>query len=228
MSSLAIAIGNYEDTRSLGSRFRRYRAAHIMRLITKTVGEKGSCRIIDLGGVETYWNIITRSFLRESNCHITLLNLTREQVEDRLLFDSWVGEATAVDSPDGAFDIVHSNSVIEHVGDWRQMERFSSEVRRLAPRYFVQTPNFWFPWEPHYGMPLFQYLPKPVRISLLLWKRCGFFPQAADVSEAMAILESVRLLDSKMLQCLFPDAGIVRERFFGLTKSLLAIRDFTS
>jgi hypothetical protein len=44
----------------------------------------------------------------------------------------------------------------------------------------------------------------------------------------MAILESVRLLDSKMLQCLFPDAGIVRERFFGLTKSLLAIRDFAS
>lgn len=158
-------------------------------------------------------------------CRITLLNLTPEKVRDDGLFEYSVGDGTAIGLPDNAFDLVHSNSVIEHVGSWQRMLMFSREVRRAAPRYFVQTPNYWFPWEPHFGMPLFQYLPYPVQAALLMRRRCGFFARCSSLSAAMEAVESVHLLDRKMLSCLFPDARIVHERFCGMTKSFTAVRD---
>lgn len=48
--------------------------------------------------------------------------------------------------------------------------------------------------------------------------------QAPDVDTAMQLIESTVLLDYRMLAALFPDAVIHRERFFGLTKSLIAVR----
>jgi hypothetical protein len=81
------------------------------------------------------------------------------------------------------------------------------EVSRVASRFWVQTPNKWFPVEPHYMCPFYQYLP----VSL----RRRFDGRRGDTLE---------LLDARELQRLFPDAEIERERFFGLTKSLIAVR----
>ena len=47
---------------------------------------------------------------------------------------------------DDAFDMAFSNSVIEHVPDH---EAFSRELARVGRSYYVQTPNKWFPIEPH-------------------------------------------------------------------------------
>ena len=46
---------------------------------------------------------------------------------------------------DKTFDIAHSNSVLEHVGNWEDMHRFAGEIARVGRKYFVQTPSFWFP-----------------------------------------------------------------------------------
>jgi len=54
---------------------------------------------------------------------------------------------------DGEFDLVFSNSVIEHVGDFERMRQFVHEARRVAKSYWIQTPSKWFPIEPHCGMP---------------------------------------------------------------------------
>lgn len=68
---------------------------------------------------------------------------------------------------DNEFDIAFSNSVIEHVGNYTQQEQFVQEIKRVAKSYFVQTPNYYFPIEPHFLFPFYQFLPLWLQIFLL-------------------------------------------------------------
>lgn len=125
------------------------------------------------------------------------------------------GDGTNMQYEDGEFPLVYSNSVIEHVPKHLQ-QAFADEIRRVGERYFVQTPNKWFPIEPHYQMPLFQFLPLRLRKALNRRFTLGHRPKG--------FWEDVELLSARDLRRLFPDAEIHRERVFGLTKSLLAVR----
>jgi hypothetical protein len=215
---------DYANPRSLASRFRQARAKHVVELIQAAFVERGECRIIDLGGRPDYWSAIGRDLLKSLKVHITVVNLEDQAPMDDPLFTQIAGDARALDIDDGAFDIAHSNSVIEHVGDWTQVERFAAETRRLAPRYFVQTPYFWFPVEPHFSAPLFHWAPEAVRARRLMKRSHGFMERTDDFGEAMRAVQHARLLDKAMMRHLFPDARHVDETVLGLTKSLMAIR----
>lgn len=124
-------------------------------------------------------------------------------------------DGTRLPFGDREFPVAFSNSVIEHVPKDLQ-GAFASEVGRVADRYFVQTPNKWFPIEPHYQLPLVQFLPERVMKALnrrfsFGWRERGRW-------------EPITLLSAGDLRRLFPDAEIHRERVFGLTKSLMAVR----
>jgi len=69
------------------------------------------------------------------------------------------GDALALPFEDGAFDVVFSNAVIEHVGGLEQQRRFVAESLRVAGRAFITTPNRWFPVEVHTRLPLVHWLP---------------------------------------------------------------------
>ena len=69
------------------------------------------------------------------------------------------GDALALPFEDGAFDVVYSNAVIEHVGGREQQRRFVGEALRVARRAFITTPNRWFPVEVHTRLPLVHWLP---------------------------------------------------------------------
>jgi 2-polyprenyl-3-methyl-5-hydroxy-6-metoxy-1,4-benzoquinol methylase len=125
------------------------------------------------------------------------------------------GDATNLPFGDAEFDVAFSNSVIEHVPHELQ-PAFASEVRRVATRYFVQTPNRYFPIEPHYQLPLFQFLPEGTRRALNRRFTLGW--------QAKGQWEQIDLLSSTDLRRLFPDAEIHRERILGLSKSLIAVR----
>jgi len=215
---------NYDDPNSMASRFRRARGRRIVGLIEAAFAERGACRIVDLGGRPEYWRIVDRDLLERCKVHITVVNRERQAPIDDPLFDQTPGDACAMDVEDGAFDIAHSNSVIEHVGDWERMEAFASETRRLARRYYVQTPYFWFPVEPHFSAPFFHWAPEPVRAKRLMKRAHGFATRMDDLGQAMRAVQHARLLYKAMMRHLFPDAVHVDERFAGLTKSLMAIR----
>lgn len=125
------------------------------------------------------------------------------------------GDGTQLPFTDTEFDIAFSNSVIEHVPPGLQAS-FAAEIARVSTRYFVQTPNKYFPIEPHYQLPLFQFLPRRVRKALNRRFTLGWQPKGQ--------WEEITLLSAGDLRRLFPDAEIRRERVLGLTKSLIALR----
>jgi hypothetical protein len=156
---------------------------------------------------------------------ITLLNLEYSGTPASSQIDQVVGDATDMHRyDDNSFDIVHSNSVIEHVGLWRSMEAMAREIRRLAPSYFVQTPSFWFPIEAHSRFPLFHFLPEPLRVWIIMRHKLGYWDKAADVSEATRTAHSAILLHKSQMRHLFPDSQIVVEKAYGFTKSYIAMR----
>ena len=216
----------YKNRNSIEFRFRSRRFVRIQGLIETIIAERGKARILDLGGRETYWQI-GRDFIEvnRDNLHFTLVNLEKDAVEDHTLFESLVGDATDPSLLAGrSFDLVHSNSVVEHVGDFPDMKRFAENTKRLAPRYYVQTPNYWFPYEPHFRFPGFQYLPRAVRVAMIQRFSLGFFPRIETAQAARDIIRHHHLVSTRQMRELFGDARIIHEKFYGLNKSIIAIK----
>lgn len=69
------------------------------------------------------------------------------------------GDACALPFPDGSFDVVFSNAVIEHVGARVRQQAFVEEAVRVGRRVFITTPNRRFPLELHTRLPLVHWLP---------------------------------------------------------------------
>ena len=200
-----------------------------MDLVAAAHHRYGETRILDVGGTRSYWKIVPEEVLYRHKVHITLINMPGSSTpadDERFSFVAADGCDMRERFADRSFHIVHSNSVIEHVGDWQRMTAFARELRRLAPAYFVQTPNFWFPVEPHFMTPVFHWLPEPVRVALVRRFALGHRSRRPKIGNAVEEVESVRLLDRKMFSFLFPDGRLMIERMLGLPKSLIAIRGF--
>lgn len=218
----------YADPRSLEFRMRSRRFAVIRDMIDSILMRKGRVEIVDLGGTEGYWRI-GREYLAENRGRITitLVNTEIQAVEQQEQFRFLNASATDPDLfANRRFDMVHSNSVIEHVGDWRQMELFAANVRRLARTYYVQTPDYWFPYEPHFRFPGFQYLPEAIRVGLIMRFALGFFSRIANREEAWDIIRHHQLLSTRQMRTLFLDGEVFHEKFAGMNKSIIAVKRF--
>src|SRR5690606_12607316 len=142
---------------------------------------------------------------------ILLINVAAQQSSDSRL-RCIVGDACHLPQfANRSFDLVHSNSVIEHVGSWENKRRMANEIRRLAPRYFVQTPNYWFPIEPHFRTLAIHWMPRPLQRVMVMGKARGCFHRASSLDEAHWMLSDSSLLDATEMQDLFPEAKIERE-----------------
>jgi hypothetical protein len=198
-------------------------------------------RILDVGGTPDFW-MTMGSF---EKFRITLLNLTKVDVAGPNL-ESVVGDATRMPQfADGEFDLVFSNSVIEHVGAYghsffsaaprpaviehggayEQQLKMAGEIRRVGRGYFVQTPSYWFPIEPHFLLPFFQFLPVSLRMAILHHVDIGEPLARTSREYARELVASVNLLTRRRLRRLFPDAHICAERICGLTKSYMVYRE---
>ena len=225
--TLARVLSNYYNTESFVSKLRTKRIAPLLKMIEATYSEYGFVNIIDIGGTAAYWSIVPRKYLDRHRVTITIVNLPHPEVpKDHGPFKFVAGDGCdLVGFADQSFHIAHSNSVVEHVGDWTHMVRFAKELSRVATKWFIQTPNYWFPIEPHCMTPLFHWLPGPTRMWLVSHFQLGHWDQAKNMDEAVQIVDSARLLNKKMLQELFQEAQIQTERFLGMPKSFIAVKN---
>ena len=219
------------DHRSLSYRLRSKRDRILRAFLLEARPQAGrGLRICDLGGGRAYWERVGLDWLATHGMSVVCVNrdpseLTRDasQPSPITLIEGDGCSMTGFD--DNSFDVVHSNSVIEHVGEWPAMEAFSSEVRRLAPHYYVQTPYFWFPVDPHfYRLPGVHWLPPSIRLKLHQRFQLGWGPAQPSVGSAMRLTVSNFMLDRSQFTYLFPDADHRFEFFAGLPKSMIAIR----
>lgn len=219
------ALVNYENPDSFASKLRKKRSQYLKKIVTEISQKNGGCRILDLGGTHSYWKAFPDSWLHHNNVKITLLNIEQVSIPSTAidLFESVKGNACNLAQYRNAeFDLVHSNSVIEHVGGWDKMRAMAEESLRVGKYLYLQTPYFWFPVEPHFLTPFIHWLPMSTRIWLACKIKMGNWPQASSVDEAIRAQQSAVLLDKRMLEALFPDASIHFEKFLGLPKSLVA------
>jgi hypothetical protein len=209
-------LADNRDAGSLAVQFRRKRFAFFLSLLSQL---NRPVHILDIGGTAGYWE--TMGLDTNDQVFITLLNLAPEGITLPHMM-SMVGDARNIEADNDSFDIVFSNSVIEHVGTLQDQHRMAEEVRRVGKHYFVQTPNKYFPLEPHFLFPFFQFLPLGIRVWLLQNFRLGWFEKTPDTQKAAEIVKSIRLLGKQEFLSLFPHAKLYEEKVFGLTKSFVA------
>jgi trans-aconitate methyltransferase len=148
---------------SLKQKFRENRFKFFITLLERIKSDE-IIQILDLGGTEKYWERM--NFVDNPHVIVTLLNLEKAPVQLEN-FISIQGDACDLSSfKDKQFDIVYSNSVIEHLFSVDNQKKMATEVMRVGKYYYVQTPNYFFPIEPHWFFPFFQFLPFSFRVFL--------------------------------------------------------------
>jgi len=218
MGALLDRLVDNRDPRSVAARLRRARF-RLFRDLAAPLPRP--VRVLDVGGTPVYWR--TMGITEADGYQITLLNRSKADVSESFL-SAESGDARDLSRyADRSFDVVYSNSVIEHLGDLASQRRMAEEIRRVGRAYYVQTPNRGFPIEPHFLVPWFQFWPRGLQLALVRRFDLGWYKKQPDPARAKALLDEHRLLDEGELRALFPGATIHHERFLGLTKSLIAV-----
>ncbi len=175
--------------------------------------------ILDVGGRAEYWDNVGL----DNIAHITLMNYVPEELErteaDDKMFSAVVGDARNLsDYADRSVDLVHSNSVIEHVGSWDDMAAMASEVMRVGRAGWIQTPAWEFPVEPHFRTLFMHWFGGPIQramFSLSFEKRI----RKMSMATRRQSLDWINLLSYREVKELFPNQTIQIERVALLAKS---------
>ena len=185
---------------------RRYFAR---RRLKDFVSEYEACAtILDVGGAHYTWQLIGRL------AGVTILNLGLPAETGGLRHV--VGSGCRLPFQDKGFDLVFSNSAIEHVGSRDNQFQFAREMMRVGKRIYCQTPSRLFPIDPHLSAPFLHWLPaswlKP-RVLRYLTINGWLLGKAYEYD--------VTWISKRQLRRMFPGCRIRTERFLFLPKSFI-------
>jgi ubiquinone/menaquinone biosynthesis C-methylase UbiE len=178
-------------------------------------------KILDVGAtsdqVYDFSNYLEAWYPHKSN--ITAVGIDDAQFLEELYPGITFRKADGRDLPfaDGAFDVVHSSAVLEHVGSHDNQLQFIRELHRVARRaVFITTPNRWFPIEVHTVLPFVHWLPAP-------WFRATLRRLGHDM---LSREENLNLVGASDLRRMCRDLAIThaeidKVRFWGVPSNLL-------
>jgi hypothetical protein len=199
---------------SLTHRFRQQRLEEFKRRFP----DLADMRVLDLGGTAVSWGVLG---LRPAS--VTVVNLDHDGKGTN---EPWmeIVHADACAGGFGQYDMVFSNSLMEHLGGHARRQQFANVVRESAPAWWVQTPYRYFPIEPHWVFPGFQFLPFRMRVLICQHWSMLHMPACKDAAEAADLVASTELISGTEMRTYFPNSEIWFERIAGIPKSLVAIR----
>jgi hypothetical protein len=140
----------------------------------------------------------------------------REVVSARLYYPQpqyALFDGCALPFPDQSFDLVFSNAVIEHILGPGRQEKFAREIMRVGKSWFVTTPNYWYPFETHYHLPFYQFLPRPLQIQ---------YNRLLGTHMPKGTARELGLLSARQLRRLFPTGRVVPVRVTFWPETLVA------
>ena len=174
-------------------------------------------KILDVGGDPFNWTFLPK-------CpHLSYVNLHSFSLEGHpgILI---IADGRFLPFKELSFDVVYSNSVIEHLGSLESQRLFAEECIRVGKSYYIQTPNRGFPFEPHLLALFIHWLPKGIQELLIRNFTIWGLVSRPSKPECLRFLTETHLMNEKELFEVFPDSEIWHESLIGLTKSLMAVK----
>lgn len=134
--------------------------------------------------------------------------------------DARVGDACALPWPDKYFDVVYCNAVIEHLGNFERQKKAAAEIMRVGKKWFVTTPNRWYPYEFHMRLLFVSWLPK---------NTCNWIGQVISYNHMQKKYvhginrSDLKLMTAKELQLCFPASRIIKQRVTFMAETLICL-----
>lgn len=203
----------------------RTRRGRLLRRQIETLGQRlgRDIVVLDVGGRPDYWaNVGLGGISRIDLVNDDPAELGREMPGHLAqgVFVRKLGDARDLaDYPDRSVDLIHSNSVIEHVGGWSDMAAMASELMRVGRSGWIQTPAWEFPIEPHFRAPFLHWFAQPLRARMLSMSLKQEV-RLLDMPRRRRRIESINLLSKPEVRALFPGLRIHVERLI-LAKSYI-------
>lgn len=197
-----------------------------LELFYKVVKPTSQTKVLDVGAeINPYGDRgvqLIGSYPWKDN--LTAINISAEQIDwikqHYPEVEAVVGDACKLPWPGKHFDIIYSNAVIEHVGDFARQKQMAAEIMRVGKQWFVTTPNRWYPFEFHLRLPLVTLLPGEG----YLWaSRLVSYnhPQRKYVFGTK--YSGIRLMSARELRECFPTSKIIKQRVTFMAETLIAV-----
>lgn len=185
-----------------------------MTLFLEKIQPVKNMKILDLGGTPEIWDFV------DLPLNITCLNLSintkmrNYKTHHNIVFIE--GDACNLSQFEyGDFDLVFSNSVIEHVGGNEKQTKFCDEVKRISDKHWIQTPHKNFPIEAHCGMFFWWYYPDWIKQYFINgWSKK--LPAWTDM------IVNTTFIDKDNLRKMLPKSRIFIEHYLIFPKSIIA------
>ena len=181
------------------------RRAQVLGRYLETMKPDPADTCLEIGGPTNAMSEITDKFSRYlvANLDANYLNINRTYYSGT--YHSIVADGCHLPIKDGGVDFVFSNALLEHIPR-EHRHIFANEIKRVCRKgYFLANDNHWFPLDPHYYVPFYQFLPHSLKRFVSRYISFKWIPRGTYVQ--------IDLLTIKEYRKLFPGARYEGLRF---------------